>query len=147
MIIDDIKNISKYPQIPVNIADFLIGLSAQTPEGHYEIDENNFVNVDVYSPKPHGECRFEAHKKYIDVQMILSGEEEIDIIPTEGLQISEPYDENRDVMFFEPPLKQPEKIIMQPFKFVLIYPHEAHRPQIKTSFDTVKKAVAKIICE
>ena len=40
MIYDNIKNLNKYNEIPANVKDFLTGLSAETPVGHYEIDEN-----------------------------------------------------------------------------------------------------------
>ena len=79
--------------------------------------------------------------------MILEGEEEIDIIPVEGLNISEEYDEARDVMFFENPSKMPDKISLNPGKFVLIETYEAHKPQIAVNgvSKKVKKAVVKIL--
>ena len=79
--------------------------------------------------------------------MLLDGEEEIDILPVDGLKISEEYDENRDIMFFEKSEKTPDKIQLKPYKFVLIYPEEAHRPQMNSGSVSkkVKKAVAKIL--
>ena len=149
MIVDNIENISKYKNlIPDNIVKFIEKLKdykiSELKEHRKEIiHDRNYANFDIYNPKPVDMCKFEAHKKYIDIQIMLKGEERIDITNTDGLEISEEYDEDRDVMFFKPP-KQADEIILSNGKFVLIYPHEAHRPQVKTTFDEVKKVVVKV---
>ena len=76
--------------------------------------------------------------------MLLEGEEEIDCTNVEGLEISEEYNAEKDVMFFKNSSKTPDKIILTPGKFIFIYPHEAHKPQIKTASEKVKKVVVKI---
>ena len=148
MIVDDIQNIEKYVGIiPSNVIDFLKNLTSETPVGHYELDERVYFNIDVYNTKNADNCKFEAHKKYIDIQMLLDGEEELDIFPVSDLKVSEEYDENRDVMFFENPQEFPDNLRLKPYKFVLIYPEEAHRPQMNLGSvsKNVKKAVAKIL--
>ena len=59
-------------------------------------------------------------------------------------EISEAYDAKRDIMFFKSDIKDFDRIHLTPNKFILIYPHEAHRPQVKTTDTNVKKAVAKV---
>lgn len=147
MIIDKIENISIYNEIPQEVSNFLKSLTPDISTGHYIIDGKAYANIDEYVTKPVSECKFEAHKKYIDIQMLLSGTEELDFIQTEGLKIAEEYDTNRDVMFFENPSQKPDYLILEPFKFAMIYPHEAHRPQMNI-FDKsqkVKKVVVKIL--
>lgn len=143
MIIDNIENLKKYNIVSEQIADFLSDLDNNSKIGRYEINDTAYANVDVYNTKPVENCKFEAHKKYIDIQMLLDGSEEIDCINIEGLKISEAYDENRDVMFFENPKTEHDKLQLEPFKFALIYPHEAHRPQMGNG-QAVKKVVVKI---
>lgn len=143
MIVDDIKNIENYSIIPAKAVDFIKSLTSETPVGHYEIDEKIYVNVDIYNTKSIDDCKFEAHKKYIDIQMLLQGQEEIDILPADTLIVSEKYDDNRDVMFFGNSDKIPDKIQLEAFKFVYILPSEAHKPQIGNG-QKVKKVVAKI---
>lgn len=147
MITDNIKNIDKYPSISKNVKNFLLSLNAQTPVGHYEIDENSYANIDEYETKPVEACKFEAHKKYIDIQMLLEGAEELDYISVNELRVSENYDEKRDVMFFANSEKSPDTLLLEPFKFALIYPHEAHKPQMNCSNSSkkVKKVVVKIL--
>ena len=164
MIIDKIENIEKYlcspphpnplplgegvrPMLSVisgKVIDFLINLTPETSTGRYEIADGIYANVDEYEPKNYENCKFEAHKKYIDIQMVLSGEENLEYRCAEGLKISEEYDEKRDIMFFENPEEKSDYVHLTPYKFAFIYPHEAHKPQIKTSSPHVKKVVVKI---
>lgn len=143
MITDKLKNLAKYNIVSHEIVDFLNNLSAQSDIGHNEICEGAYANIDEYCTKPIKNCKFEAHKKYIDIQMLLQGSEELDYISVDGLQVSEEYDEKRDVMFFKNPSKTPDTLQLDPFKFALIYPHEAHRPQMGDG-QKVKKVVVKI---
>lgn len=145
MIIDNLENISKYEKIiSGKVINFLKNISCDAKTGHYEIDSNSYANVDEYSPKEYANCKFEAHKKYIDIQMVLSGEENLEYRCIDGLKISEEYDEKRDVMFFENSKTDFDTVKLTPYKFVFIYPHEAHKPQIKTTSSHVKKVVVKI---
>lgn len=147
MITDKIENIKNYKEIPNQVSDFLQSLASNSDTGHYEIDESSYANIDEYETKPVSNCKFEAHKKYIDIQMLLYGTEELDFIHTENLKIDEEYDCSRDVMFFKNPSIKPDSLILNPFKFAMIYPHEAHRPQMN-AFDKpqkVKKVVVKIL--
>lgn len=139
MITDDIKNLKNYNIVSDKVIDFLMNPPAET--GHYEIDDGIYANIDIYNTKQ--DCKFEAHKKYIDIQMLLEGSEELDYINIDGLIISEEYDKNRDVMFFKNPEKTPDTLQLEPFKFALIYPHEAHKPQMGNG-QQVKKIVVKI---
>ena len=146
MIIDSLENMSIYDNIPQNVINFVKTLTPETEIGRYEIDNNSYANVEVYETKNLKDCKFEAHKKYIDIQMLLSGIEELDYTPVKGLKVSEEYDAKRDIMFFENPDRILDSVILEVGKFALIYPHEAHRPQVafNAKLKTVKKVVIKI---
>ena len=121
-------------------------LSSDTAAGHYEIEKNAYANIDVYETKQIENCRFEAHKKHIDIQLLLSGCEELDYTRIDGLDVSEDYDEARDIMFFAN-TSDCDKVILKPEKFAFIFPHEAHKPQIASGgiSQKVKKVVVKIL--
>ena len=146
MIYDKLNNINKYNVISEKVSDFLLGLTPEIAAGRYVIDENTYVNIDVYNTKDFNNCKLEAHKKYIDIQMLITGNERLDYINTDGLKVSEEYDENRDIMFFETPDIPLNSVQLTPYNFALIYPHEAHMPQINyiNKTHSVKKAVVKI---
>ena len=148
MIFDDITNIKNYVEIDEKIADFILGLSADTPTGRIYLSDDGltYANVDEYKTKLHENCKLEAHKKYIDIQLLFSGVEELDYTSLDGLTVSEPYDETRDIMFFASTDRVLNKVVLEPGKFVLLYPHEAHQPQMayKNVPSGVKKVVVKI---
>lgn len=148
MIFDDIKNIKNYAEIDGKIAEFISGLNAEIPAGRIYLSDDGltYANVDEYTTKLHENCKLEAHKKYIDIQIMLDGVEELDYTDVEALEVSEPYDAARDVMFFEKPERILNKVVLAAGKFVLLYPHEAHQPQMayKNSSAQVKKVVVKI---
>ncbi len=148
MIFDDINNIKNYSQIDEKIADFIIGLSAECQLGRISLSNDGllYANVDEYVTRKASECKLEAHRKYIDIQLLLDGIEELDYIDVAGLSVSEAYDNARDVMFFAPCDKVLNKVVLTKGKFVLLYPHEAHQPQMayKNEPSKVKKVVVKI---
>ncbi len=148
MIFDDIKNIKNYSQIDYKIADFVLSLASDMPLGKVFLseDKKTFANVEEYSTKTLENCKLEAHKKYIDIQLLLDGVEELDYTAVAGLKVSEQYDETRDIMFFETPDKVLNKVVLEQGKFAFIPPAEAHQPQMayKNQPSKVKKVVVKI---
>lgn len=148
MIFDDIKNIKNYALIDEKIADFILNLTAAQECGKVFLSEDRltYANVEEYTTKTLENCKLEAHKKYIDIQLLLEGVEELDYINVEGLNVKEAYAPERDIMFFETPEKVLNRIILETGKFALLYPHEAYQPQMayKNAPSKVKKVVVKI---
>lgn len=145
MIYDDITNIERY-NIPENVVSFIKAMSDDITEGKYKVDENNYANVNVYTTKSHQDCPLEAHKKYIDIQLLLYGKEQLNYTDINGLSVSNEYDESRDVMFFHTPAYPLNSIQLSKGKFTLLYPNEAHSPQMNYNDNSceVKKVVVKI---
>ena len=146
MISDKIENITKYNIFTAKVSNFLKSLTPDVATGHYEIDDTAYANIDVYQTRDIDLCKFEAHKKYIDIQMLLSGEERLDYTHVDGLIVSKEYDPERDVMFFKNSEEPFDTVSLTPFKFAVLYPYEAHRPQMNISgiSKKVKKVVVKI---
>lgn len=148
MIFDDIKNIKNYAEVDEKIADFILKLTAGQECGKVFLSDDRLVyaNVEEYTTKTIENCKLEAHKKYIDIQLLLEGVEELDYINVEGLTVKEAYTPEHDIMFFEIPEKVLNRIILETGKFALLYPHEAHKPQMayKNMPSKVKKVVVKI---
>lgn len=148
MIFDDIKNIKNYAQIDEKIANFITGLNSDVPTGRVYLseDELTYANIDEYMTKLHDKCKLEAHRKYIDIQIIIDGIEELDFTDIKALRTREEYDSSRDVMFFHKSERVMNKVVLTSGKFVMLYPHEAHQPQMayKNLPVRVKKAVIKI---
>lgn len=127
--------------------EFLLGLSADTADGIYPlIDDAVRVIVSSYQTRPARSGRPEAHRDFIDIQMVLAGSEVIACWPVADLQVAEAYDHAQDVEWFLRPDPATTRIVLTPGTFALFLPGDAHQPQIMRGRRpaAVKKAVAKI---
>ncbi|MDP2894799.1 MAG: YhcH/YjgK/YiaL family protein [Sulfurimonas sp.] len=109
-----------------------------------ELDNNNFVLEQVYSSKEREECLFESHKKYIDMQFIVYGEEIIEVANSKNQISTQAYDEEKDIVIYKD-TKQASLIILKAGDIAIFYPQDAHMPCIKVNTcDKVVKAVVKV---
>ena len=70
----------------------------------------------------------EAHRKYLDVQYLHSGEERMGVVPDLGNNpIDQDYDEERDILFYTGAENEVE-LIMRPGNFAVFFPEDIHRP-------------------
>lgn len=150
MIIDNIKYASYYERLHPEFAsvfEVLASLTAESEDKRYEVDgDKAFVNLSSYVNKPVSECKFENHKKYIDIQYVVSGEEKIDLTDSAVLTVTEDRIDDGDIAFYED-TEHFDTADLEPGDFVIIFPGEAHRPCVAPDGKgvQVKKAVAKII--
>ncbi len=152
MIADSIKNHSFYPFGPAWKAafEFLKTLTPETKPGKRLIqDDRLFAGVDCYETKSRAAAKLETHRKYVDIQVLLSGEEVIEIFPKQELTVSEPYNPEKDAEFYRAPENAPVKITLRPGQFLVFFPEDAHMPCLMTSNtpQAVKKVVIKVAVE
>ena len=149
MIVDEIKNLHLYNKIPQKVIDFVAGLNEDTPCGRYEINKKCFATVEVYSTKPFSSAIYEAHEKYIDIQLLLLGEEKIFYKCKDKISYPQTYDKERDIIFYNEMIPEDSHFVkLDGTNFVVIYPHEGHAPQVQTTElpMRVKKVVIKLPC-
>ena len=149
MIIDDITNIRDYKIIPEEVIKFIENLTVTTSEGKYTINANIYANIESYTRKSLIDANLESHRKYIDVQLLLSGTERIDYCNTDGLTPIQPYDYVKDITFYKRPSAEISSLILNGRNFAVFFPQDAHAPQITTLElqNNVKKVVVKIAVE
>lgn len=102
------------------------------PSGRIDLDGDRlFALINRDPGKGRSGARLEAHRKYIDIQYLVSGREEIGWRPTAQCRdLTDPYSESRDIMFFA---DQPLTWIELPVgKFMIFYPEDAHAPLAAT---------------
>ena len=145
MIFDNIKNISKYPNLGEKIQkgfDFILKNNLKNIEnGRYEIDGKEiYANVQEYETKDEG--LFEAHRKYIDIQYIAKGFEKIEVCEISELNEKFPYDNEKDLIFFE---GKGSFLSLKEGYFAIFYPQDGHKPCITDELKSdVKKVVVKV---
>ncbi|MEG0074811.1 MAG: YhcH/YjgK/YiaL family protein [Eubacterium sp.] len=113
-------------------------------KGCYEIDGRDvFVNVVEYQTVPREEKPWEGHKKYIDIHVMLSGEEVIDVNFTANMKEGS-YDEERDFLALDGECVCP--VTCHPGDFLICYPEDGHKPGVKVdAVKGIKKAIFKVI--
>lgn len=124
---------------------FLRGMPPDLADGKYEIGDGAHAMVSTYQTASPVEKKFEAHRKYIDLQYVAVGEEIAHVADVSTLAGAEEYDGTRDVAFFHDPASH-ETIVLRAGSFAVFYPEDAHRPGMTAgdSPTTVRKVVVKI---
>ncbi|MBM4029003.1 MAG: DUF386 domain-containing protein [Planctomycetes bacterium] len=149
MIVDRIENAHLYAPLHRRLEKAFAALRdpalAQQPDGRYEIEGDDlFYIVQHYTTRPVDQARFESHKKYIDIQALLAGEEILGYAPTAGLEVGVPYDEAKDIMFHRVGTIA-TWARLEPGVFCFLFPHDAHLPSCQiTGPAEVHKVVFKI---
>jgi YhcH/YjgK/YiaL family protein len=111
----------------------------------YEIDGANlYAPLSEYMSKDEENARYEAHRKYIDIQYVVSGKELIGIAPvSQQKEILEPYNEEKDIMFVT--VNKVTNYVALPDRFFIFFPDDLHRPGLKDGENSpVRKAVVKV---
>ena len=142
MKVEDIKNLS------MEAYEFLSkALREGCENGRYELSGGAYVNVSTYMTAPKEEKAFEAHRKYIDIQMIVSGEEIVTIESLEDMRSGKcvmEYSDSCDAELYE--MNSLGKDV--PFgegDVLVFYPEDAHAPGIMAGTPSeVHKAVVKL---
>jgi biofilm protein TabA len=111
--------------------------------GRYTIDGDNvFALVSEAPSKDYDKTVFESHINYIDLQFVISGEENMGKAKLADLNLDKPYNEKNDIMFY---LGDGEIYTVSQNGFLLFFPSDAHRPNITPGGNkVVKKVVIKI---
>ena len=109
---------------------------------HYIDGENIFFEISEFQSVPVEEKLFEAHKKYIDIQITLSGEEWYGHAIVSLLNEVKPYSPEKDVVFYS---GQGVYLQTPPGHFILFMPEDAHKPGVFfKNQGLVKKVVMKV---
>ena len=126
--------------------DYLKTTDLQSLEtGRHVIDSDNvFALVNEYLTKEESEVPFETHKKYVDIQYLISGIERMSITHESNKQeILTPYDEDIDKEFMT--VSESLHYIATPERFFIFFPPDLHRTDIKLDEPSpVKKIVVKV---
>jgi len=111
----------------------------------YDLDGDNlFALVQEYNSKNVEDARFESHQKYIDIQYVASGKEQMGVATVSQKQdILEPYDATKDIEFMT--VSQDVVYKASPERFFIFFPSDLHRPGLKDGESSpVRKIVVKV---
>jgi len=147
MIYDNIKNAKIYFPLGEKIETALTYLQT-TDFSNIEPGTYDIVGTDVYAiiseynTKPLSSGKWEAHKKYIDVQYLHEGKERIGFSETKKLMILEEYDNRKDVAIYK---GEGHFVNLEEKHFLILFPTDVHMPGIAINIPkAVKKVVVKV---
>jgi YhcH/YjgK/YiaL family protein len=149
MILDTLVNCHLYQSINERIAKgfaFLHNTNLDAiPSGKHDIDGDTiFALVQEYQTKPIAECKLESHKKYIDIQYVIRGEEFMGITTQNNQAILEQNLE-KDYTFYE---GTTSLVRVSKGMFTIFFPDDLHQPCVQTeTVLEVKKVVIKVKIE
>lgn len=124
---------------------FIKNLPEQPETGiHPIIGEDMFCNVMRYNTVEPIDSKYESHRKFVDLQYTIDGEESIDWLLSSNLDCNGSYAEETDLQFYHP-ADSMSRVKMAPGFFAIFLPDDAHRPKIKSgNTGNVFKLVIKI---
>lgn len=148
MILDRLENADLYRGIHPRIAAALDWLRATdlaaAAIGKTPIDgERIFALVQEYTPKNAELLKFEAHRRYWDVQYVARGSERMGWAPLSAMTVSEPHEEERDVAFYR---GAGQFVLVREGSFTIFAPSDVHMPGVAVEglAETVRKIVVKV---
>jgi len=148
MIIDRIENAALYYPLHPKFKqafDYIAQIDIHTlPVGRHEIDNSMYVLVQEYTTKPKSEGKWEAHRRYIDLQYVMQGAEGMGYANIHDLEQGE-YLSEKD---FLPLFGEGGQIALRSGYFVLLFPEDAHMPSMALGESKpARKIVIKIAVE
>ena len=148
MVFDSVDNASRYKTLGPRISAALSFIETVRPS-EFSPQKVEIQGDDVFAmfqdttTEPAEGRQYEAHREYIDVQFVVSGEEVIRVTKLSLLAESVPYDADRDIAFYG---NAPgNDIHLRPGDFLVLFPEDAHLPKIPPGAPAnVKKVVVKV---
>lgn len=87
-----------------------------------------YVNIHGYETLPAAQCRYESHRRYVDLQYCIRGGETIDWQRTALLNPEGEFQSDKDVQFYAPG-ESHATLRMTGGHYAIFFPADGHRPK------------------
>ena len=147
MVVDKLENSYLYSALPQLKAAFALlrhPPALALPDGRFELEGDRIVALpQSYQTRLHSAGRWEAHRRYLDIQYIVSGAELMGWAPVSSLRPEADFDPAKDVGFY---LGTGDLIRVEAGMFAIFFPHDAHMPclAVNNQPQPVRKIVLKV---
>ncbi len=124
--------------------------SQDLADGRYEVDgERMYVLVQSYETLLANEfAKYEAHRRYIDVQYISEGVEMMGWAPLDQMQVNSEYNPDKDVVLGTCPIHTASPVKVAAGQAAIFFPMDAHAPKLAAAAPCpIKKIVVKVLIE
>lgn len=150
MIVTDIKHIDHQVSMTSSIKKAIAFLRRPDihllADGKVDIDgQQVFALIQRYDTLIADVPKFEYHRKYIDIQHVVSGTEVIGWAPADRITITEAYDMDKDICFGTVPTSEMTSVYLHAGQLAVFYPEDGHAPKLAVSAPShVLKIVVKV---
>lgn len=150
MIYGELRELKFYKGISENLDKAIecieSGVYKNGVSGKNEIDGDNlFFNCQTVTTQPIEERFFEGHKKYIDIHIVIEGDENIGYVPASKAKVTKEYDAEGDYELLSGDLEM--FLHLDNTKFLALFPGEPHMALVKYGEKpaTIKKVIFKVM--
>lgn len=115
--------------------------------GRHDLGNGNFMNVDVSDTAPAETRNMEAHRDYMDIQVLVEGHENIGYQPVNKAGEVVSHEDGSDNWFYRPDIAKDMVIPMVPRETYAVFtPADGHRCLCAPAGtgETVKKVILKV---
>uniref|UniRef100_UPI004056A97B YhcH/YjgK/YiaL family protein n=1 Tax=Alistipes sp. TaxID=1872444 RepID=UPI004056A97B len=147
MIVDSLKNAHLYYTVAPRLKEAFEALAQFDLEslapGKYEIrGEEIFLNLVERELKSKQEAKLEVHDKYIDVQIVLRGQEGFGWSERADMKLPQSeFNQEKDIQFFD---DQPQTYYtLREGQFTILLPEDSHAPLVGEG--PIRKAIIKVM--
>lgn len=146
MIYDSLKNLEQYKNVHPGIYRGLQLLRdtdfSQLEDIRCDVDEGLYYFIQSYDSKVTNDTP-EAHRKYADIQFIISGAEKMGVGPLQDMTEEVEARPDGDIWFYRGPL---DEVTLSGDKFAVLFPGDAHAPCIAVDGKPIpcRKCVVKV---
>ena len=117
-------------------------LSHFTPGKNQIQGDDIYVNRASYSTAEPDARIWEAHERYVDIHVVLAGEELFHVSAISNMSCTTPYDAEKEAAFYA---GEPEAVVrLLPGYFLVCFPQDVHKSGVRRA---VESEVQKIICK
>lgn len=148
MIFDTLANIEKYKGISENLdqaIDFICKTDFEkSTQGKTDVCDAFYYTKATVQTGDIADAPFEAHKKYIDIFIPLSGRELVKTAAVDSLIVTYAYQEEDDYCLLEGPAQT--NVINTPDTFTILFPQDAHNSagSVDGKVTDLEKIVVKV---
>lgn len=144
MILDTLDKLQQYAALNPLFPEVLRFLAANplqslSPGRHDILGDDLYVNIQETSPRSRHDAKLESHRRMIDIQIPITGSEEMGYTPLCDLPEAT-YNEGDDISFY--PDAPQTFFTVRPEQFVIFFPHDGHAPAISPV--SIRKAIFKV---
>lgn len=111
----------------------------------HELGAGAFTIEQVYDTKPRSDGFFESHRKYIDIQVVVSGVEIMEVADLGRATVRQPYLEERDLIAYND-ISTASALRVSAGEAAVFFPVDVHMPSLRAGATStlVRKAVVKL---